>query len=49
MDRFYQNEKEAREIGKYKIKIYHMEDDEFRGKVYPFNFFDYLRYKWITK
>ena len=49
MDRYYTNESQPSHVGLYKIKIYHMDDDEFRGKVYPFNFIDFLRYKWFTK
>ena len=35
--------------GLYKIKIYHMDDDEFRPKVYPMNYLDMARYYWFTR
>ena len=45
----YKNEAETYGQGKYKVKVYHMEDDEFRGKVYPQSFVDFCRYKWFNR
>ena len=36
-------------IGKYKIKIYHMDDDEFRGNVYPLSWIDWMRLRWFNR
>ena len=50
MDRFKdESEKIASQAGKYKLKVYHMDDDEFRAKVYPHSFVDFVRYKWFTR
>ena len=32
------------ENGEYKVKCYHMDDDEFRCKLYPQSWIDYTRY-----
>ena len=48
MNRF---SKEDEEIGsgKYRVKIYHMEDDEFRANLYPMSIVDFVRFKWFTR
>jgi hypothetical protein len=35
--------------GVYKVKFYHMDDDEFRGKLYPMSYLDSMRYLWFTR
>jgi len=35
--------------GEYKVKFYHMDNDEFRGKVYPVSFLDSMRYLWFNR
>ena len=30
--------------GFYRVKVYHMDDDEFRTKLYPLSWLDYARY-----
>ena len=32
--------------GHYKVKVYHMDDDEFRCKLYPYSWLDTARYLW---
>ena len=36
-------------VGKYRVNIYHMDDDEFRATVYPMNFVDFVRYRWFVR
>ena len=36
-------------IGKYRVKIYHMDDDEFRGNVYPISWVDWARFRWFNR
>ena len=46
----YENENDENyKVGQYRIKIYHMEDDEFRGNVYPVSWLDWMRYKWFNR
>ena len=37
IDRYNSDDENADKcgVGRYKLKVYHMDDDEFRGKVYP--------------
>ena len=35
--------------GRYKVKIYHMDDDEFKGKIYPQSYADMARYLWFNR
>ena len=35
--------------GLYRVKIYHMNDDEFREKVYPLSYLDYARLLWFNR
>ena len=43
------NDPKPFDIGKYKLKVYHMDDDEFRGTVYPQSSIDYIRYRWFNR
>eukprot|EP00347_Sterkiella_histriomuscorum_P009109 403342487 len=35
--------------GLYRVKIYQMDDDEFRGKLYPISYTDYAKYLWFNR
>ena len=35
--------------GYYRVKIYHMDNDEFRAKVYPQNPIDAIRLMWFNR
>ncbi|CDW74613.1 UNKNOWN [Stylonychia lemnae] len=35
--------------GLYRVKIYQMDDDEFRDKIYPQSYKDMLRYYWFNR
>lgn len=35
--------------GHYKVKVYHMDDDEFRAKCYPQSPVDAIRYLWFNR
>ena len=35
--------------GLYRIKIYHMDNDEFKSKVYPQSPIDAARYLWFNR
>jgi len=35
--------------GYYRVKVYHMDDEEFRCKVYPQSWLDTARYLWHTR
>lgn len=35
--------------GVYRVKIYHMDDDEFKGKLYPTSIQDSIRYLWFNR
>jgi hypothetical protein len=35
--------------GYYKTKVYHMDDDEFRVKMYPEGYIDAIRYAWFSR
>ena len=35
--------------GMYRVKVYQMDDDEFRDKVYPISYLDLLRYYWFNR
>ena len=35
--------------GVYKVKVYHMDDDEFRVKLYPQSKVDAVRYLWFNR
>ena len=47
-DKDEENDK-VRKVGRYRVKVYHLDDDEFRTKVYPMQPIDYLRYCWFTR
>ena len=36
-------------LGFYKVKVYHMDDDEFRTKLYPVGWLDTARYLWFDR
>uniref|UniRef100_A0A7S3CTP8 Uncharacterized protein n=1 Tax=Strombidium rassoulzadegani TaxID=1082188 RepID=A0A7S3CTP8_9SPIT len=42
-------EKALLDVGKYKMKVFHMDDDEFRCNVYPQNMLDFMRHRWYTR
>ncbi len=42
------NQSEDRD-GLYRVKIYHMDNDEFRAKVYPQNPIDAVRLMWFNR
>ena len=37
------------DVGQYRVKVYHMDDDEFRSKLYPLSCIDFIRYKWFNR
>ena len=36
-------------LGFYKVKVYHMDDDEFKCKLYPVSWLDTVRYLWFDR
>ena len=36
-------------LGHYKVKVYHMDDDEFKCKLYPYSWLDTARYFWFDR
>ena len=36
-------------VGKYTVKFYQMDDDEFKGKIYPHSPIDAARYLWFSR
>ena len=43
------NESNEENDGLYRVKIYHMDNDEFRAKVYPQNPVDAIRLYWFNR
>ena len=39
----------GKEDGIYRIKVYHMDTNEFKAKVYPMSFTDTVRYLWFNR
>ena len=35
--------------GYYRVKVYHMDDDEFKCKLYPYSWLDTARYLWFDR
>mmetsp|Transcript_22207 Transcript_22207/g.29716 ORF Transcript_22207/g.29716 Transcript_22207/m.29716 type:complete len:108 (+) Transcript_22207:243-566(+) len=35
--------------GFYKVKVYHMDDDEFKCKLYPYSWLDTARFLWFDR
>lgn len=35
--------------GYYKVKFYHMDNDEFKGKLYPYSYIDAIRHLWFNR
>mmetsp|Transcript_13142 Transcript_13142/g.14764 ORF Transcript_13142/g.14764 Transcript_13142/m.14764 type:complete len:82 (-) Transcript_13142:20-265(-) len=35
--------------GKYKVKFYHTDKDEFKSKIYPHSLVDYFRMRWYNR
>ena len=36
-------------LAEYKVKVYHMNDDEFRVKMYPQSYYDACIYLWFNR
>ena len=39
----------CKQMSHYKVKVYHMNDDEFRVKIYPQSYIDAARYLWFNR
>ena len=48
MNRFNKEDEEIGQ-GKYRVKVYHMDDDEFRANLYPMSVLDFVRFKWFNR
>ena len=49
LNRYKNDQDEELGVGKYRVKVYHMDDDEFRANLYPLSIIDFVRYKWFTR
>ena len=49
INRYKNDQDELLGVGKYRVKVYHMDDDEFRANLYPLSIVDFIRYKWFTR
>ena len=45
----FKEDDESLAEGNYKVKVYHMTDDEFRSKLYPQSTVDFIRHRWFTR
>ncbi len=46
---FKRETKSVTSLGQYKVKVYQMDDDEFRAKLYPVSYIDSIRYLWFNR
>ena len=49
IDRVSEDDETQKSHSYYKVKVFHMNDDEFRGVLYPLSIRAYMQYRWYNR